>query len=1106
MTIKNWWENCLLREELDGKTPSQEEFVADIWKVRLGDALPVYQQQDIFFDRTYASPDLKKLVRFVLRRLSNLTGGKTIIRTQIAYGGGKSHAMLTVFHLCTLKPELFQNSTVKTFLEFSKIERPRKTKIAILPFDKFDVHEGLEVYGPNNEKKKVMTPWGALAFQLGGKNLFQRIIKHEKSGISPAQPIMEEILSYPHKNNESTLIIIDEASIYGRSLYMVGKFGPFKDFFQYLTQAASALENTVIVATLLHTGMERADAVGKRVLTELTQIFDRMGPETIEPIKHADVAEILRRRLFRKIPSEDERKQIVNRVIASWELIPNLSKIDREKYLEDRVYKSYPFHPDFIDVLYGRWIELPKFQRTRGALQLLSIILNDGRNRDQNVLIGPSCLLGPEDKEYSQGLSTLVDWTDDGATWSGILQHELELAKRLESQKLNIKNKEIEQLVVSTFLYSQPEGRKGQLNDILRLLIHPDLQEISSLRISIDEWKSKSWYFDDTLGEQELALIKKKNVVSIHDSIINSMTEEQLKEVVSLMEEYIGKNDWVPTHKKQFVKVHCLTRGPESIDDTPGIHLGILEPKPIQIINQKHVPDEISKLFNTTTLSGKARTFKNGLLVVVPDITHLPKLKEKCSSVVAWEILKKSADYKKLAKEQQSKITNMIKQEKKQILGMVRITYSTVFLFMPNEMIENRLLKHRMNLTHYEQIVEILRQEDRILEDLRSDKLLPNGGLMLWDKDAISLPIQFLINVFYRFPRLPFPESLNLIYQSILSLIEQGKIVLKITRPDNSVITYWKEKIESKLLNKETAELIQIKGAELNSINDDIILPNTTNTIWTPPIKDINFSHLLSKFDGILIPKLQSTKILEEKLVEMVKNKKLCLIIEDEAYCGDFSIKNQKIENSIITLPPPSVKINEVIQDAYDNNIWENNTAKVLDLVKFISERRKSPIPLSYLIEPLTNAMKSNKIELEPKTTPWPPKSNVDISSYRFNLVMKMKTEIIIDTQPKGESTTSEEVKSHKGEKIEPKDISEEEEKEIEETIPSPKLIVDLTPSIAELDDLNKLIEEIKNEGDFTWNLGIKLSLVKEDIDEKLLDKLNQILELYWPEHKFKRD
>lgn len=1034
-------------------------------------------------------------MRFVLRRLSNLSGGKTIIRTQVAYGGGKSHAMLTVFHLCTLKPDLFQNSTVKTFLEFSKIERPPKTRIAILPFDKFDVYEGLEVYGPNNEKEKVMTPWGALAFQLGGKNLFQRIIKHERSGISPAQPIIEEILSYPHKNNESTLIIIDEASIYGRSLYMVGKFGPFKDFFQYLTQAASTLENTVIVATLLHTGMERSDAVGKRVLTELTQIFDRMGPETIEPITHADVAEILRRRLFRIVPSEDERKQIVNRVIASWELIPNMSQIDREKYFEDRVYKSYPFHPDFIDVLYGRWIELPKFQRTRGALQLLSIILNDGRNRDQNVLIGPSCLLGPEDKEYSQGLSTLVDWTDDGATWSGIIQHELELAKRLESQKLNIKNREIEQLIVSTFLYSQPEGRKGQLNDILRLLIHPDLQEISSLRIGIDEWKSKSWYFDDTLGDQELAIIKKKNVVSIHDSIINSMTENQLKQVKSLMEEYIGKNNWVPTHKKQFVKVHCLTRSPESIDDTPGIHLGILEPKPIQIINQEHVPDEISQIFNTTTLSGKARTFKNGVLVVVPDITHLPNLKEKCRSVIAWEVLKKSADYKRLAKEQQSKIIKMITQEMKQILEMVRITYSTVFLFMPNEKIENRPLKHRMNLTHYEQIVEILRQEDRILEELHPEKLLPNGSLKLWDTDTISLSISFLINSFYRFPRLPFPENLNLIYQPIISLIEQGKIVLKITRPDNSFITYWKEKIDSQLLNKETAELILIKGAELNSVHDDIILPNTSNTIWSPSIKEINFSHLLSKFDGNSIPKLQSIKILEEKLIDMVKNKKLCLIIDDEAYCGDFSIKNQNIENAIMTLPPPSVKVSEVIQDAYDNNIWENNTAKVQDIVKFISERRKSPIPPSYIIEPLSNALKSNKIELEPKTTPWPPKSDDDISNFRFNLIMKMKPEIIIETQPKGESITSdtEEVKEIKGEKIETENISEE-EKEIEETIPSPKIIVDLTPSIAELEDLNKLIDEeslldaMEDLLEEDRNKYEKLTKLKQKLDEENTD------------------
>ena len=42
----------------------------------------------------------------------------------------------------------------------------------------------------------------------------------------------------------------------------------------------------------------------------------------------------------------------------------------------DKFEDSFPFLPDVIETLYHRWGSLPSFQRTRGVLRLLSLILN----------------------------------------------------------------------------------------------------------------------------------------------------------------------------------------------------------------------------------------------------------------------------------------------------------------------------------------------------------------------------------------------------------------------------------------------------------------------------------------------------------------------------------------------------------------------------------------------------------------------------------------------------------------------------------------------------------------------------------------------------------
>jgi len=54
---------------------------------------------------------------------------------------------------------------------------------------------------------------------------------------------------------------------------------------------------------------------------------------------------------------------------------------------KEKIKKSYPFHPELIDVFRVRWASSHTFQRTRGVLRLLAAIVSDLWKR-QNSLTG----------------------------------------------------------------------------------------------------------------------------------------------------------------------------------------------------------------------------------------------------------------------------------------------------------------------------------------------------------------------------------------------------------------------------------------------------------------------------------------------------------------------------------------------------------------------------------------------------------------------------------------------------------------------------------------------------------------------------------------------
>lgn len=98
MSLKPWRELAIPHEDVLKGTFQQAEFAADLSRVYAGTASREYQESVLFFQRTFITEGMRLLLDSVVKRLTG-QGGDPVIQLQTAFGGGKTHTMLAVYHL-----------------------------------------------------------------------------------------------------------------------------------------------------------------------------------------------------------------------------------------------------------------------------------------------------------------------------------------------------------------------------------------------------------------------------------------------------------------------------------------------------------------------------------------------------------------------------------------------------------------------------------------------------------------------------------------------------------------------------------------------------------------------------------------------------------------------------------------------------------------------------------------------------------------------------------------------------------------------------------------------------------------------------------------------
>src|SRR5690348_2847595 len=212
MAWKPWHEVVQLRNELKTGELSLSIFAADLYDVVMGKARSIYQDPYDFFSFTYPTFNLRELASDVMLRLAG-KNDKAVRQLELTYGGGKTHTLITLYHLAhqpqTLPEEL---SAVQEFKEAIGIPLPQ-ARIAVLPFDKLDPLKGMEITGPSGTARWLKHPWSVLAYQIAdseGLRLLHPDNLDEERDITPAENLLVPLLCIPAREGLATLILIDE--------------------------------------------------------------------------------------------------------------------------------------------------------------------------------------------------------------------------------------------------------------------------------------------------------------------------------------------------------------------------------------------------------------------------------------------------------------------------------------------------------------------------------------------------------------------------------------------------------------------------------------------------------------------------------------------------------------------------------------------------------------------------------------------------------------------------------------------------------------------------------------------------------------------------------
>src|SRR5690606_30122840 len=107
-------------------------FAADLGEVLAGRGAVDYRDATTFFSKTYLTDGLNRLLIDVMKRLSGTGRTEPVIQLQTAFGGGKTHTLMTLYHLLKKPNEVSRLPQVQEVVGSAGLKQIPSSSVACL--------------------------------------------------------------------------------------------------------------------------------------------------------------------------------------------------------------------------------------------------------------------------------------------------------------------------------------------------------------------------------------------------------------------------------------------------------------------------------------------------------------------------------------------------------------------------------------------------------------------------------------------------------------------------------------------------------------------------------------------------------------------------------------------------------------------------------------------------------------------------------------------------------------------------------------------------------------------------------------------------------------
>ncbi|MFM7364361.1 MAG: ATP-binding protein [Cuspidothrix sp.] len=768
-TIKPWYkiDGLTPREDLrEGKPLDAAEFAVHLDQVRNQIAPADYQQPERFFERTYLTKYLTEFAAQVVRRLSGeKTETSAIFNLSTQFGGGKTHALTLLYHLAKGGAIANNWTGVQKILQKAGISSVPEAAVAVFVGTEFDsIHGRGGVDGIPLRK----TPWGEIAYQLGGENALAILAEHERRFTEPKGDVIKQFLP----KDKPCLILMDEIINYVSTYRKDGYHNSLYNFIQALSETARGSDNVVLVVSIPASEMEYTSA-DEGDEQRFKKMLDRVG-KPIMMSAEAETSEIIRRRLFEwdaGAVNADGRIMLPKDAIntcneyADWVLdhrqqLPSWFPLDNPR---EAFYATYPFHPSVLSVFERKWQVVPRFQRTRGILRLLALWVShaykegyQGAHRDPLITLGTAPLDDPQFRSAVFG--QLGEDRLEGVVTTDICGKKDSHAIRLDMvADEQIKKARLHRKVTSTIFFESNGGilRAESTTPEIRLAVGEPSLDIGNVETILETLATDCYYLSIEKNKYRFSLSPNLNKI-LADRRANVQSSRITERVKAEIEKVFTSHPGIQ-----------LTYFPENsstISNRPVLTLAILAPEhSLQDHQTLKMIESMTKECGTSN-----RTFKSGIIWAMADTDT--KLREEARKLLAWEDIQD--EQQSLDNNQKQQLQENLKKCESNLKESVWNAYKFVALLgKDNKIRVNDLgqVNSSQSTTLVSLIINRLRQSDDIIDSINPRFLIRN-----WPPAFTEWTTKSVHDAFFASPLFPRLLNIDVKIDAIKDVISRG--------------------------------------------------------------------------------------------------------------------------------------------------------------------------------------------------------------------------------------------------------------------------------------------------------------------------------------------